>query len=275
MSAKVSIRELSAMRDLDATVALQQAVWQMRGHECTSPHTMKAAIHTGGSVHAAEVGERMIGFCFGMAAKRHGQLWLWSHMTAVLPEFQGEGIGFALKQAQREWALANGYRVMAWTFDPIQSGNANFNFNRLGTTAHYYSVNHYGAMQDGINAGLASDRLEAKWQLDDARVMELAQGARSTASVCQSGDTKLVYVDDAGLLRRVQPAAFNQARYGIEMPPNIATLKQKDIELAKSWQIHLREAMTSLLAAGYHVCEFVRSQGSCWYVMCRDDYDLD
>ena len=271
MSAKVSIRELSAMRDLDATVALQQAVWQMRGHECTSPHTMKAAIHTGGSVHAAEVGERMIGFCFGMAAKRHGQLWLWSHMTAVLPEFQGEGIGFALKQAQREWALANGYRVMAWTFDPMQSGNANFNFNRLGTTAHYYSVNHYGAMQDGINAGLASDRLEAKWQLDDARVMELAQGARSTASVCQSGDTKLVYVDDAGLLRRVQPAAFNQARYGIEMPPNIATLKQKDIELAKSWQIHLREAMTSLLAAGYYVCEFVRSQGSCWYVMCRDE----
>lgn len=269
MSASFTIRELHEMNDLLATVELQQAVWQMRAHECSSPHTMKAATHTGGCVLGAEVDGRMIGFCFGMVGRRQGEIWLWSHMTAVRPDYQGAGIGLALKQAQREWALANNYRVMAWTFDPMQAGNANFNFNRLGVTARYYAVNHYGAMQDGLNAGLASDRLEARWQLDDARVIESARGNRSIELGWQSTDEKLVYVNDAGELCRVQSDACNDARYGIEIPLNIAELKRTDIERAKTWQIYAREAITSLLDAGYHVCGFVRTDRAGWYVMCR------
>ena len=177
MSLNCTVRELHDMTDLAKTVDLQRAVWRMEGHECTSTHTMKAAAHTGGCILGAEVEGRMIGFCFGMVGKREGEIWLWSHMTAVLPEFQGRGIGYRLKQAQREWALAHDFRVMAWTFDPMQAGNANFNFNRLGVTARHYEPNHYGEMQDGINAGLASDRLEAHWQLDAPPVIERARGA--------------------------------------------------------------------------------------------------
>ena len=271
MAVNCTIRELHDMNDLLATVELQQAVWQMRAHECSSPHTMKAATHTGGCVLSAEVDGRMIGFCFGMAGRREGQLWLWSHMTAVHPDYQGAGIGFALKQAQREWALANDYRVMAWTFDPLQAGNANFNFNRLGVSAHYYAINHYGAMQDGLNAGLASDRLEARWQLDDARVIAMAGDSRSREFGWQAADEKLVYVNDAGELCRMQPDAYGASRYGIEIPLNIAELKRANIEVAKSWQIYARQAITSLLDAGYYVCGFVRTESAGWYVMCRAD----
>ena len=258
------------MRDLMALVDLQKDVWGMGDHECTSPHTMKAATVAGGSVLGAAVDGRLIGFCFGIAAKRGGEVWLWSHMTAVHPDFQNEGIGFALKQAQRKWALANGYRVIAWTFDPMQAGNANFNLNRLGATARVYYVNHYGTMQDDLNAGLASDRLEAQWQLDTRRVLELAQGAGAGPRIAISEATKLVYVDDSGALQSERPASPDEALYAIEVPASIASLKAENMERAQTWQLHMRDAITSLLGAGYHVSDFLRGGRSSWYLMSRE-----
>ena len=271
MPTDFSIRELRAMKDLLETVDLQKDVWGMHDHECTSPHTMKAATVAGGSVLGAEADGRMIGFCFGIAAKRDGEVWLWSHMTAVHPDFQSAGIGFALKQAQREWAQANGYGVMAWTFDPMQAGNANFNMRWLGATARVYYVNHYGTMQDDLNAGLASDRLEAQWVLDDKRVVELARGGKAQPRMPISEMVKLVFVNDRGALQFEQPGSFDQAQYAIEIPANIALLKTENIERAKTWQLHVREAITSLLAAGYHVSDFVRGDGANWYLMSHDD----
>jgi len=252
-----------------ALVDLQKDVWGMHDHECTSPHTMKAATVAGGSVLGAEADGRLIGFCFGIAAKRGGDVWLWSHMTAVHPEFQNAGIGFTLKQAQREWALANGYRVMAWTFDPMQAGNANFNLKRLGATARVYYVNHYGAMQDDLNAGLASDRLEAQWHLDNPRVVALARGGRTGPRTAIAETTKLVFLDDRGALQFERPASPDKAQYAIEIPASIALLKAENMERAQTWQLHVRDAITSLLAAGYHVSDFVRGDGANWYVMER------
>lgn len=271
MSDIITIRELSAMPDINATVELQKAVWGMQDVEVSSPHTLRAIVHAGGAVIGAEVGRRLVGFCFGMAAWREGELWLWSHMAGVRPEYQGRGVGLRLKLAQREWALSQGFCRMAWTFDPMQCGNANFNFNRLGTTARNYSVNHYGDMQDGINAGLSSDRLEAQWQLDSPRVIALVEGGRRRReSSAQAAATKLVYVDDAGQLRHEQPDNFADARYGIEIPLNIAALKSEDLERAKIWQLSVRRAMTSLLEAGYIVSGFVREANSARYLMRRE-----
>lgn len=257
------------MRDLVALVALQKDVWGMHDHECTSPHTMKAATVTGGSILGAEIDGRLIGFCFGIAAKRGDDIWLWSHMTAVHPEFQNAGIGFALKQAQREWALANGYRVIAWTFDPMQAGNANFNLRRLGATARVYYVNHYGTMQDELNAGLASDRLEAQWHLDDPRVLALARGGIRQPRIAIRERAKLVFVDDCGALQLEQPVSLDKACYAIQIPASIAALKAEDLQCAQTWQLHARDAMTSLLGAGYHVSDFVRDAGAGWYLLER------
>ena len=271
MSGNISIGELKSMAELLATVDLQKAVWGMHDVEVSSPHTLRAIVHAGGCVMAAEDGGQLVGFCFGMAAWRWGELWLWSHMAGVRPEYQGRGIGFRLKLAQRDWALAHGYRQMAWTFDPMQSGNANFNFNRLGVTARIYSVNHYGDMQDGINAGLASDRLEAQWQLDAAHVVELARGRPRDTVVALSGAKKLVWIDEAGALRGTSPPAFDAARYAIEIPHNITALKQRDIELAKDWQMQVRSAMTALFDAGYVVTGFSRAGETASYIVSRND----
>lgn len=283
MSDTITIRELRTMPDINATVELQKAVWGMTDVEVSSPHTLRAIVHAGGAVIGAEAEGRLVGFCFGMAAWREGELWLWSHMAGVRPEYQGRGVGLKLKLAQREWALSKGFRRMAWTFDPMQSGNANFNFNRLGTTARNYSVNHYGDMQDGINAGMASDRLEAQWRLDAPRVIALIERGGSNPPPPNPLPHKgggagndfpeafnLVYVDEAGELRHEQPANFSAARYGIEIPMNIAALKVDDLERAKTWQLSVRRAITSLLGAGYIVSGFVRDRTRARYIMSRE-----
>ena len=269
MSEQISIRELTTMADLNATVDLQRAVWGMHDAEAASPHTLRAIVHSGGAVFGAQSGERLVGFCFGFAAPREGELWLWSHMAAVHPDLQGRGIGLRLKQAQRAWALKRGYRWMAWTFDPMQAGNANFNFNRLGVTARRYSADHYGEMQDGLNAGLASDRLEAQWQLDAPPATALAAGDFCRDEQDLADLRKLVYVNADGEICRAQPAAMVGAVYGIEIPANIAELKRRDIERAKYWQLLLREAMIDLLATGYVVSGFIRADESGFYVLSQ------
>jgi len=264
----IVIRHLQGMAELRATVPLQRAIWGMQDVELASPHTLRAVAHAGGAVIAALAQGRMVGFCFAMAAWRERELWLWSHMAGVHPAFQGRGIGYRLKQAQREWALDQGFRRMAWTFDPLQSGNANFNFNRLGVYAQHYSVDHYGAMEDGINAGLASDRLEACWQLDAPRALALARGQPASAEA-PTELPALLFVDAQGQLQQRRAPSFDAAAYSIDIPPDIAVLKQRDLPRAQSWQRLLRTSMTALLQAGYVVTGFQRAGGRYSYRLTR------
>ena len=74
MDDKIIIRELKNMADLSATVDLQKAVWGMHDVEVASPHTLRAIVHSGGAVLGAEVEGQLVGFCFGFAAPRNGQL---------------------------------------------------------------------------------------------------------------------------------------------------------------------------------------------------------
>ncbi len=288
----IVIRQLIDMDDLSATVDLQKAVWRMHDVEVSSPHTLRAIAHSGGAVIGAvarrhshdRANEQLVGFCFGFGTLRDGELWLWSHMAGVHPDYQGQGIGLQLKLAQREWALSQGYRWMAWTFDPMQAGNANFNFNRLGVTARGYSVDHYGVMQDGINAGLASDRLEAQWELEalpppPGPRSPLGPPAQRGAEIPKEGGgdspfdnvdiINLVFVDEDGRLRRERPKSRSDEVFGIEIPANIAELKVTDFERAKQWQLYVRAAMTDLLDAGYIVSGFIRTGERGWYILSQ------
>src|SRR3982074_1958873 len=72
------------------------------------------------------------------------------------------GIGSELKLAQRSDAQRLGYPLVSWTFDPLEARNAYINLHRLGCIARLYDRNHYGEMEDELNRGLPSDRLEGE-----------------------------------------------------------------------------------------------------------------
>jgi predicted GNAT superfamily acetyltransferase len=266
----MTIREVHTMNDLTATVELQKVIWRMQGEECTSAYVQNAVIHNGGNVLCAEHNGQMIGFTFAFPAKRGNDIWLWSHMAGVRPDYQGQGIGFMLKQKQRLWALDNGYTVIGWTFDPMQRGNANFNLNQLGAIVNKYYINHYGEMTDGINAGLASDRLEAYWELQYPHVIALANGQQeSPDSLEVDTQFRLVYFNEEFNVVYAMPDALTEPRYYVEIPKSIATLKQNDLELAQEWQLVVRQAITHSLSQGYIVSGFINQDNRCWYVVTR------
>jgi GNAT superfamily N-acetyltransferase len=109
--------------------------------------------------------ERMIGASVGFFAAPDDRS-LHSHITGIVGDHRGRGLGRLLKQHQREWALARGVHRITWTFDPLVARNASFNLRVLGARVGEYYVDHYGAMDDGVNRGDESDRIFAVWDLD-------------------------------------------------------------------------------------------------------------
>ena len=65
-------------------------------------------------------------------------------MLAVKADYRNSGLGRKLKLFQREDAIAHGYELIEWTFDPLEIKNAYFNLERLGAIARRYNINQYG-----------------------------------------------------------------------------------------------------------------------------------
>ncbi|MDH4148463.1 MAG: hypothetical protein OEY23_25180, partial [Acidimicrobiia bacterium] len=107
---------------------------------------------------------RMIGFSYSLVGMKDRKPLQWSHMTGVLPEHRG-GLGYRLKLAQRDRALALGYDLIEWTYDPLQAMNAHFNVAKLGCVAEEYHRNVYGESTSALHRGTPTDRLVAQWHI--------------------------------------------------------------------------------------------------------------
>ena len=139
-------------------------VWQLNsGTEITS-NLLQATIHSGAYLSGAFIDNNCVGAAFAFPATTGG-LHLHSHMTAVLNDYRDQGIGYALKIDQWQWAKKNNYKEITWTFDPLVARNAKLNLIKLGVDISAYYPNFYGDMPDALNAGDESDRVMASWKV--------------------------------------------------------------------------------------------------------------
>jgi predicted GNAT superfamily acetyltransferase/predicted GIY-YIG superfamily endonuclease len=178
-------------------------------------------------------------------------------MAGVHPSYQGQGIGFQLKQLQREWARENGYNQIRWTFDPLQRGNANFNIHKLGTTANCYCINYYGEMNDGINAGLPSDRLEVNWQVK--------RKPRVSAQPKSVDEPAIWLRADPNNQPQICAANFELPAGYVEIPADIGQIKRANPEAALAWRLALREVLETGFRRGYTITDFRLSNGRWFY----------
>src|SRR5208337_2468443 len=103
---------------------LQKEVWGFENRDLIPLVQLVAANQAGGMVIGAFDGDTLVGFAYGFLGCVAGSLALHSEMLAVKPGYRNLGIGYKLKLAQRERALAQGIiRRITWTFDPLQSLN--------------------------------------------------------------------------------------------------------------------------------------------------------
>ncbi len=123
--------------------------------------------------------EELIGFAMAIPGVRNGHAYLHSQMLAVREQYRNGGLGRRMKLYQREDALARGFELMEWTFDPLEIKNAYLNIEKLGAIARRYSVNQYGITSSPLQGGLPSDRLVAEWWMKSKRVEAVLADARA------------------------------------------------------------------------------------------------
>src|SRR5271163_4291137 len=177
-SPEIRIRDVQSIEDLTQLKAVEKEVWGL-ADEDVLPLTLAIACRAAGNIFVGAFDDknRLVGFAFGFMGREHGTTIIHSHMLAVLDAYRHLDLGSRLKQAQREHALAMGIHEMTWTFDPLQSRNAHFNFSKLGVVSDTYKENFYGPETSSILHRNGTDRLWVRWILNSKRVRQRLPGA--------------------------------------------------------------------------------------------------
>ena len=165
MNNSIQVRELKSLQDQDSGRKIFDLTWALDAGTEITPNLLQAMVHSGSYLSGAFIENKIVGAAFAFPATNNG-LHLHSHMTAVLDEYRDQGVGYALKVDQWNWAKKHKYPHLSWTFDPLVRRNAKLNIVKLGVDISAYHPNFYGAMPDALNAGDESDRLMVSWSTD-------------------------------------------------------------------------------------------------------------
>ena len=179
------IQQLTKLAHFERCVDLQIQVWGYSDGDVIPRRVFVVAQRIGGQVVGAFDGETLAGFAMSLPGYRDGSAYLHSHMLAVLPQYRNAGIGRRLKLAQRDEAIARGFDLMEWTFDPLEIRNAHLNIHRLGVVVRRYQPDFYGPSSSPLQGGLPTDRLYAEWWLRSARVENILAGAPQSMEVVE------------------------------------------------------------------------------------------
>jgi predicted GNAT superfamily acetyltransferase len=248
----IHFRVLTEIDDLEEIARIAEEVWGV--NQGIPVNFMRAiAVHAGVIIGAYERGDP-VGICAALTALHPRTLW--SLLTGIRPDKQGQGIGTGLKWAQRAWALQHGFEEIHWTFDPLQRGNAHFNLRLLGATAVSYLPNFYGIMNDKITGNLPSDRLLAQWHLRDPTVERIAHGCEiRPPPPPPSSDSIILDIDERHMpiVRRLGDQQYCYAR----VPPSLSDLQRQNAEAALAWRLAQRETLIPLFERGFRAVDFL------------------
>jgi predicted GNAT superfamily acetyltransferase len=272
MSDEPVIRRAETPADYRACQEAQRLAWGITEDGYLVPvATLVGAQNHGGLVLGAFLPDgRAVALSFAFLGRIEGRSCLYSQLTGVIPEYQGRGLGLDLKLAQRMHAQKEGIGLLAWSFDPMQAGNANFNLGKLGATAGRFVADMYGPRTDALNAGIPTDRLIAEWSTQgnfepgpaDGRLPDVPRRIK----VSRDSDGRL---HPGGLEPTTAPCLL------IEIPEDIGRLRRDDPGLASEWQLAVRDALTRGFADSYRAIGFGRlDEGGLrrnFYVLARPE----
>jgi predicted GNAT superfamily acetyltransferase len=252
------IELISEMRDVES---LQKEVWQCDDRDIVPLTIMVATRELGAILVGAFDGPLLIGFAYSFVGLEEGRIVHHSHMLAVRPTYRNVNLGYKLKLAQRDRSLAQGITRMTWTFDPLQSLNAHFNFAKLGVIADAYKINFYGETTSSFlhQIGNGTDRLWVTWKLDSSRVHERLQTTDQsrTSNLELDRNACLVQVGPNNMPQRFQSSEVaGQKDVSIEIPADINALRRERPELGDAWREATRWAFSEALASGYQIEDF-------------------
>ncbi len=276
----IQIQLLDNADQMAALESLQAEIWPGSAVDVVPIHLMVTVARNGGMVIGAFDDDRLVGFVFGFPglALFEGEVKPkhCSHMTGVHPDYQSQGIGFALKQAQWQMVRHQGLDLITWTYDPLESRNAILNIAKLGGICHTYQREFYGEMRDTINLGLPSDRFQVDLWVNGPRATErISKKPRARldlAHYLEGGISAInpTTINEDGLPVPPQepvelPGPSDEAREAlvmVEIPADFQQIKMDSPELALAWRMHTREIFETFFARGYLVTDAIYLPGT-------------
>jgi predicted GNAT superfamily acetyltransferase len=164
----VEVRVLSRPEECACCEAVYREVFGLTSNDGSiNARLLVSLARNSGMVVGAYTGGELVGFTLSFLARDRasGRLYQYSQTAAVLPAWQGRGIGRAMKFAQRAAALADGIEELRWTFDPLRPANAHFNLDVLGAVVTGLARDLYGAGAAPNDRGEPTDRFVVHWEL--------------------------------------------------------------------------------------------------------------
>ena len=226
MKSQIQVRKLETLRDQSFGREIFDETWTMNSGTEITPNLLQAMIHNGAYLSGAFINEKCVGSAFAFPATTKG-FHLHSHMTAVLDKYRDQGIGYALKIDQWNWAKQNNYKEITWTFDPLVARNAKLNLINIGVDISNYYPNFYGDMPDALNSGDESDRVMASWKVTNDQPV-----TKSVITNPEKSDTL------------------------IKIPEDIVAIRREDISENLKWRHKVREEFMRAFEKGGKVVGF-------------------
>jgi chorismate synthase len=270
----ITIQPILKPADYDALEQIQLAVWGMSEIELIPGRFMHALQHNGASLLGAYDGDKLVGFVLGVIGTMEGlhdrvdqvaaaRLQMYSAILGVLPDYQEHDVGYQLKLAQRDFALRVGIRLVTWTYDPLQSRNAWFNFGKLGVISNRYLRDFHGPM-GGLNAGLPTDRFEVQWWVTSNRARSRTGKRRRPLSLDALVGGGAVLVNQTSFNEADMPVPagdfedVSTRMILIEIPADFTAVKAHDMTLAARWREHSRQLFETYFQRNYTATDFAR-----------------
>lgn len=265
----IQIHEIVEEKHIRAAEQLQKEVWEIPDLDVVPMTQMIAAQHAGGVLIGAFDGDLMVGFAYGFVGLEDGKMTHHSHMVAVKKEYRGRNIGYRLKLVQRGLVIAQGITEMTWTFDPLRSQNANFNFTRLGVICDSYLPDLYGSEATSSLHQNGTDRLWVSWRLKSKPVIERLESQWTTGEPPRA--ESIVSVTENDIPNFTEFSGTSAKAVSIEIPAKIGEIERRDKKLAAEWRTATRQAFLGAFSAGFFVSDFVRTDEAGRYYLLRKD----
>ncbi len=252
MTSTIDIRVLNSNEEMRQMYQLEEFIWQGEGG--IPVHQTITAIRNGGLAIGAYCDGQLVGFSYSFAGFKDGKIYLCSHNMGIHPEYRDKGIGASLKNRQKTEAARMGYDMLTWTYDPLETRNGYLNLSKLRAVCSTYIENCYGEFDDGLNAGLPTDRFKVEWWVNSRHVNERLQTSIEDDvfyipwKETVSGPTLAINgeIPDAKQVMVPVPAAFQ-------------TIKQDDMKFALDWRLKTRAVFQELFQKGYAAVSLERS----------------
>ncbi|MBI5249666.1 MAG: GNAT family N-acetyltransferase [Desulfomonile tiedjei] len=222
------IGPLTTIDEFSELLGLQKEVWGLAAADVVPVHTFKAVssfMGPKGTVLGYFLDGKIAGYVLTFPTSNPKEVHV--DMIGVSKNHQHKGIGSKLLLALRTIMLQHDVDTISWTFDPLESVNANLYIAKLGGIVTRHFTDFYGSVSSPLHSGLPTDRFRVEWHIRTQLVQERIERQIEKTDIFSTPNCAISAC--------------------VEIPLNIQDLRNGNIKEALEWRMKTREQFDDLV----------------------------